>query len=136
MKINDSKLVMLKMIKVRSHLYVLIFISSITSSIAESISDWRPIVGPSNGILKPQQSIQYPTVIDGSGFHAASSSKSTITFNGQTITTTITDNNGVGQALSVESPDLSSEIDNDARFIDYGQGKYSSGFFSDSVGVS
>lgn len=98
------------------------------------LSDWKPIVGPSSLKSIPQQ-----FVVDTSVVGSSSSSKSTITFNGQTITTSIggdgSANEAVAPVLSVGPSNLESDIDTESRYLDY-PGKVLSGFFSASSAVS
>lgn len=111
------------------------FLIGLVSVHCIDLSDWKPIIG-SNPSLK---TLNQPIVVDTSALSSASSSKSTITFNGQTITTSIggdgNTNDGIGSVLTVDSSDLTSGIDTEGRYLDY-PGKVLSGFFSASAAVS
>lgn len=97
---------------------------------AQHESEWKPIVGPSVSALKvlPRQSISNRAL------NVASSSRSSITFNGQTITTNIGDigtNDAVGPVITVDAPDLTSDIDNnEPHYVGYKNGKILHGFFA------
>lgn len=97
-------------------------------------SDWKPILGNSPALKTIQQPIVVDTVLK-----AASSSKSTITFNGRTITTSIGDgNDAAGPVLTVGSPDLTADIDGideEPRYLGYG-GKILNGFYAPTISVS
>lgn len=97
-----------------------------TIAFTSSQADWKPIIGPGTA-LKAQPSLHYPSAILSGLNGPSSSSKSSITFNGQTISTSI---HNAGPSLSV-TPDLSAHVDVDvedkARFLDYS--KYLTGFF-------
>lgn len=92
--------------------------------------DWKPIIG-SGTVLHAQPSIHYPTGIDiNDGLNTVTSrSKSSITFNGQTISTAI---HNTGPSLSVATPahltgSLNVDGDANARSLDYS--RYLTGFF-------
>lgn len=97
-------------------------------------TDWKPILGPRLPIkLLPQQSISSRVL------NMASSSRSSITFNGQTITTNIGDigtNDAAGSVLTVDAPDLISDIDNEPHYVGYSGGKILNGFLTAAVPVS
>lgn len=100
-----------------------------------AISDWKPIVGTSP-VLKTIQPVSFNGVIK-----TSSSSKSSITFNGQTITTSIggdaTANEALtGPVLTVDAPDLTPDIDTESRYFGYGDGKILNGLYSASAAVS
>lgn len=97
---------------------------------AISASEWRPIVG--NG--PTLKAIQQPIIVD-SVLNTASSSKSSITFNGQTITTSIGENEASGPVSTVDAPDISSDINEEPRYLGYG-GKILNGFLPPVAPVS
>lgn len=112
------------------------FLIGLVSVNCIDLTDWKPIVGSSSSLSSLPQQI----AVDGSAISSLSSSKSTITFNGQTITTSIggdgNANDALGSVLTVDSPDLTSGIDTEGRYLDY-PGKVLSGFFtSGSAAVS
>lgn len=114
----------------KSVMYSLFSLGLIT---AINASDWKPIVGPGRALKRIEQPILLDTLLK-----ASSSSKSTITFNGQTITTSIGDlgaNDAAGPVLTVDAPDLTSEIDNEPRYFGYG-GKVLNGFLAPVASVS
>ncbi|XP_031635791.1 uncharacterized protein LOC116348800 [Contarinia nasturtii] len=93
-------------------------------------TDWKPILGN-----RPALNIQQPIIVDSLSLKAASSSKSTITFNGQTITTNIGDNDAAGPVLAVDAPDLTADIDaidGEPRYLGYG-GKILNGFYAPTI---
>lgn len=97
-------------------------------------TDWKPIVGPSAQLKTVQQPILVNSVLN-----AASSSRSSITFNGQTITTNIGDigtNDASGSILALNSPDLASDIVDEPRYVGYSGGKILNGFLAATVPVS
>lgn len=99
-----------------------------------AISDWTPIIGTGPSL----KHIQQPILIDGV-IKTSSSSKSSITFNGQTITTSIGDstaNEAIGPALSVDAPDLTLDIDTEPRYYGYDDGKVLNGIFTAPAAVS
>lgn len=94
---------------------------------AISASDWKPIIGTGPSLKTIQQPIIFDSVIK-----TASSSKSSITFNGQTISTSIGDigsNDAAGPVLTVDAPDLTTDIEEEPRYLGYG-GKILNGFFA------
>lgn len=97
------------------------------------LTDWKPIIGTSPGI----KTLHQPILVDGSALvgGSSSSSKSSITFNGQTITTSIqgdpSANDAIGTVLTSKLPD---ELDGHGRYLDY-PGKILSGFFTGSAAV-
>lgn len=93
-------------------------------------TDWKPIIGTSSNLNAIQQQVVVnPNII-------GSTSSSTITFNGQTITTSISDG-AVGSLLTVDpSSDLNGgTVDTEGRYLGY-PGKVLSGFLSASPAVS
>lgn len=110
--------------------YLSLSLGLINSVITLSDDGWTPIVGSSPGLKTIRQPIIVDTVLK-----AASSSKSTITFNGHTITTSIGDNDAGSPVLTVGSPDLTSDLDDEPRYLGYG-GKILSGFLDSPVAVS
>lgn len=97
-------------------------------------TDWKPIVGP----IAQRKSVQQPILVN-SVLNAASSSRSSITFNGQTITTNIGDvgiNDAAGSILAVDSPDLGSDIVGEPRYLGYSDGKILNGFLTATAPVS
>lgn len=94
---------------------------------AINASDWKPIIGTGPSL----QTIHQPIIVD-SVLKASSSSKSSITFNGQTITTSIGDNEAAGPLLTVDTPDLTSDIEEEPRYLGYG-GKILNGFLAPSA---
>lgn len=111
-------------------LFVLIFVKIN----AQHETDWKPIIGPSLPIkLLPQQSISSRVL------NMASSSRSSITFNGQTITTNIGDmgtNDAAASVLTVDAPDLIPDIDNEPHYVGYSGGKILNGFLTAAAPVS
>lgn len=105
---------------------------------AQHETDWKPIVGPNVPqslplTLQPQQPISSRV------FNTASRSRSTITFNGQTITTNIGDigtNDAAGSVLAADSPDLNSDIDTEPHYVGYNDGKILNGFLTAAAPVS
>lgn len=98
-----------------------------------SSSDWKPIIGPGPSLKTIDQPVYLDTILK-----TSSSSKSSITFNGQTITTSIGDigaNEASGPVLTVDAPDLIPEIDNEPRYFGYG-GKVLNGFLAPAIAVS
>lgn len=113
------------MTRLKFHTQALLLFATI--AFTSSQADWKPIIS-SGGVLNGQANLQYSIGHDPSGHNpAASSSKSSITFNGQTISTAI---HNPGPLLSVTSPDLPPadiNIDQKARYLDYGN--YLTGLF-------
>lgn len=113
------------------------FLIGLVSVNCIDLTDWKPIIGTSSNLNAITQRI----VVDPSLIGASSSSKSTITFNGQTITTSIGDvtntNDAIGSVLTVDpSSDLNGGvIDTEGRYLGY-SGKVLSGFLSASQAVS
>lgn len=101
------------------------------SAINASDGGWTPIVGTRPAL----KTIQQPIIIGDTVLKASSSSKSSITFNGQTITTSIGDNDAASPVLTIDAPDLTSDIDDEPRYLGYG-GKILSGFYDTAVAVS
>lgn len=107
---------------------------------AQVETDWKPIVGPSLPGLSvrglPRQTISNRALNTGSG----SRSSSSITFNGQTITTSIGDvqtNDAVDPVLTVDAPDLVSDIEsNEPHYVGYKSGKILHGFATAAAPVS
>lgn len=105
---------------------------------AQLETDWKPIVGPNLPQslplkLLPQQPISSRVL------SMPSRSRSTITFNGQTITTNIGDigtNDAAGSVLAVDSPDFISDIDNEPNYVGYRDGKVLNGFLTAAAPVS
>lgn len=101
---------------------------------AQHETEWKPILGPRLPIkLLPQQSISSRVL------NMASSSRSSITFNGQTITTNIGDigtNDAAASVLTVDAPDLTSDIDNEPHYVGYSGGKILNGFLTAAAPVS
>lgn len=97
-------------------------------------SEWKPIIGQGPSLKTVQ-----PLFVDGI-LNSASSSKSTITFNGQTITTSIGGdvgtNDAAGPGISVDAPDLTSDIEEEPRYLGYSGGKILNGFFAATAPVS
>lgn len=94
-------------------------------------SDWKPIIGPGPAL----KTIEQPILLTDTLLKSSSSSKSSITFNGQTFTTSIGDvgaNEAIGPVLTVDAPDLTPEIDNEPRYLGYG-GKILNGFLAASA---
>lgn len=118
----------------RHTLYLWYLFGLIVKISAQHETDWKPIIGPSLPIkLLPQQSISSRVL------NMASSSRSSITFNGQTITTNIGDmgtNDAAGSVLTVDSPDLISDIDNEPHYLGYNGGKILNGFLTAAAPVS
>lgn len=89
---------------------------------------WKPIVGPR---------VHRPIIVDDSAINAASSSKSTITFAGQTISTSIGDidvNDASGPLITVDPPDLTSDLNGESRYLtNYDGGKVLTGLFTSSA---
>lgn len=97
-------------------------------------SDWKPIIGSGPSLKHIHRPILLNSVLN-----TASSSKSTITFNGQTITTNIGDdglNDAAGSVLAIDAPDLSSSFVEEPRYLGYGTGKIVNGLFGGSASVS
>lgn len=113
------------------------FLIGLVSVNCIDLSDWKPIIGTSSSL----KAIPQPIVVDPSIIGSSSSSKSTITFNGQTITTSIGDdansNDAIGSVLTIDpSSDLNGgAIDTEGRYLGY-PGKVLSGFLSASSAVS
>lgn len=98
------------------------------------IGGWKPITGPSSGI----KTVEAP-VLANRVLNTASSSRSSITFNGQTISTNIGDigtNDATGPILTVDAPDLIGDIENQPRYIGYSGGKILNGFLGATAAVS
>lgn len=95
------------------------------------LTDWQPIVGTSSNL----NIIQQPIVVDPSIAGSSSSSKSTITFNGQTITTSIGDVANTNDAVDPSSDLNGGAIDTEGRYLGY-PGKIISGFLSAAAAVS
>lgn len=100
------------------------------STINASDDGWTPIVGTGPALKTFQPPVLVDTVLK-----AASSSKSTITFNGQTITTSIGGNEAAAPVLTVDSPDLASDLNEEPRYLGYG-GKILNGFYDTAIAVS
>ena len=100
------------------------------TTINASDDGWTPIIGTGPAL----KTIQPPVIVD-TVLRAASSSKSTITFNGQTITTSIGDNEASAPVLTVDSPDLTSDLNEEPRYLGYG-GKILNGFYDTAIAVS
>lgn len=114
------------MTRIKFHAQALVLFATI--AFTSSQTDWKPIIS-SGDVLNGQANLQYSTLgLDVNGHNpASSSSKSSITFNGQTISTAI---HNPGPLLSVSSPGLPSTdlgIEQKARNLDYG--KYLTGLF-------
>lgn len=95
-------------------------------------TEWKPIIGPS---LK---TVQQPIIVN-SVLNAAATSRSSITFNGHTITTNIGDigsNDATGPILGVDAPNLSSDIVEEPGYVGYGAGKILNGFYAANAIVS
>lgn len=103
---------------------------------AQQETDWKPIVGPNVPQSLPLKLLpQRP----GRVLNMGSGSRSTITFNGQTITTNIGDigtNDAAGSVLGVDSPDFISDIDNEPHYVGYNGGKILNGFLTAAAPVS
>lgn len=103
-------------------------------TVINAISDWKPIIGTGPAL----KSIQQPILLNGA-VRTSSSSKSSFTFNGQTITTSIGDaaaNEAItGPVLSVDAPDLTPDIDTEPKYYGYGEGKILNGLFTASPAV-
>lgn len=113
--------------------YFVYFSLSLGLITAIMASEWKPIIGPGPSL----KTIHQPILID-SVLKTASSSKSSITFNGQTITTSFGDigaNDAAGPVLTIDSPDLTADIEEEPRYLGYG-GKIPNGFFAPSATVS
>lgn len=100
----------------------------------DCVDGWKPIVGPPS----PYRSVKRPIVVDDGALHTASSSKSVITFNGQTISTSIGDieaNDASGPVLTVDPPDLTSDLEGNSRVLggdgEFGTSKFLT-FFGDA----
>lgn len=91
---------------------------------AQQETDWKPIVGPSLSLkVLPHQSISSRAL------NIATNSRSSITFNGQTIT-------NIGDIGTNDAPDLISDIDNEPHYVGYNGGKILSGFLAAAAPVS
>lgn len=107
---------------------------SIIVTINAQETDWKPIVGPSDALKTVQQPILVNSVLN-----AASSSRSSITFNGHTISTNIGDigtNDAVSPILGVGAPDLAADIQDEPRYLGYNGGKILNGFLAATATVS
>lgn len=105
---------------------------------AQHETDWKPIVGPNLPQSLPLKLLQQQP-ISNRVLNMASRSRSTITFNGQTITTNIGDigtNDAAGSGLAIDSPDLISDIDNEPHYVGYNDGKILNGFLTAAAPVS
>lgn len=100
------------------------------TTVYASDGGWTPIVGTGPGFKSIQQPILVDTVLK-----AASSSQSSITFNGRTITTSIGDNEAASPVLTVDAPDLTSDLDDEPRYLGY-EGKILNGFYDTAITVS
>lgn len=113
------------MTRLKFHTQALLLFATI--AFTSSQNDWKPIIS-SGDVLNGQANLQYSIGLDTNGHNpASSSSKSSITFNGQTISTAI---HNPGPVLSVSSPGLPATdigIDHKARYLDYGN--YLTGLF-------
>lgn len=103
-------------------------------TVINAISDWKPIIGTGPAL----KTIQQPILLNGV-VKTSSSSKSSFTFNGQTITTSIGDaaaNEAItGPVLSIDAPDLTPDIDTEPKYYGYGEGKILNGLFTASPPV-
>lgn len=103
-------------------------------TVINAISDWTPIIGTGPAL----KTIQQPILLNGA-VRTSSSSKSSFTFNGQTITTSIGDaaaNEAItGPVLSADAPDLTPDIDTEPKYYGYGDGKILNGLFTASPAV-
>lgn len=103
-------------------------------TVINAISDWTPIIGTGPAL----KTIQQPILLNGV-VKTSSSSKSSFTFNGQTITTSIGDaaaNEAItGPVLSIDAPDLTPDIDTEPKYYGYGEGKILNGLFTASPPV-
>lgn len=99
------------------------FLIGLVSVNCIDLTEWKPIIGTSSNL----NAIPQPIIVDPSIIGSSSSSKSTITFNGQTITTSIGDDANTNDAIGA--------IDTEGRYLGY-PGKVLSGFLSASQAVS
>lgn len=105
---------------------------------AQQETDWRPIVGPNSPQSLPLKLLQQQP-ISSRVLNMASRSRSSITFNGQTITTNIGDigtNDAAGSVLAADSPDFTSDFDNEPSYVGYSGGKILNGFLTAAAPVS
>lgn len=113
------------------------FLIGLVSVNCIDLTDWKPIIGTSSNL----KAIPHSILVDPSIVGSPSSSKSTITFNGQTITTSIGNdantNDGIGSLRTVDtfSDFNGGAIDTEGRYLGY-PGKVLSGFYSASPAVS
>lgn len=121
--------------KKMNHFKQLLLSFSIIITINAQETDWKPIVGPSEAI----KTVQQPILVNNNILNTASSSRSSITFNGQTITTNIGDigtNDASTPILTVDAPDFTSDIQEEPRYLGYSGGKILNGFHSSTATVS
>lgn len=120
-------------------LYLWFLFGLIVKNNAQQETDWRPILGSNVPQALPLTVLPHQPVSSRVLNGGASRSRSTITFNGQTISTNIGDigtNDAAGSVLAVDSPDFSSDIDNEPHYVGYNDGKILNGFLTAAAPVS